>query len=199
MYRIFNTTFNNAAGEISNPDKVKIAQDAGTTGSRRNNYIFLDTAESIQLGLDLFERTTAFGSRFLGGVEGFPLYVSTTYTDPQTVYFGEDTLEFAQYIADVYGLTNEVPGLTNRIIGKLAFYFVSSTNFNVFPSITRYIRLTSNSSTYNYVGFKNLASSISNSLDLADPTGAFEAEIRVVANFSSSGDLQSIYFQNDSL
>lgn len=187
MSKIYNTIFNGFFGS-DQFQKHKINNiNNGTT-----NFMLIGNNSSFQLSINLFEKILNFGSRFN---VGFPLFIGETPSSSQTILFGNDNLQYAQYITNVFGLTNEIPGTTNT--SKITFSYNQAPFYTPFTP-THDILFGSNSNTYNYVSFKNLDTSSSNKLYLNKLANSnSQVTINVVATYTPTGQLQKVQFENN--
>lgn len=184
MSRIYNTTFNNFTGDTSSAQKNVFVGDTSLGSilvSQRNNpYIILKD-------INYYFATDDFINR-LGLFTSLAFIPNNLFT--QNIIFGTDSLEFANYIANTFGLNNSFPGVTN-VLQLVTFYnfFTPLVNFN------QNVTFGTNSSTFNYVSFTTTTNGpiTSNKLTLFDTTNKSTALITLTGNYSS-GQLTGINF-----
>jgi hypothetical protein len=181
MFRITNTVFNNISSYVNNNQKIQFVQDALILG-RQDRYIFID--ENVrQLSLSTFAYIVGFSN------QTYNTPINLYFDQPgRSLLFGTDTLDFAQSVVDILGLSNDIPDITN-------FTLVSFRNFATIVSGSPQIPLLfgSNSTTYNYVSFTN-QDVTSNSIMLFTNIYSYYNYVTIVATFDDNNRLTNINF-----
>jgi hypothetical protein len=182
MSKLYNTSFNNIAGNTSDGEKLQFTQDATLLGKYQNKYIIL-SEPTYQLSTIEFEYQMAYQNNRL--VITIPL----PYTDKE-ILFGEDSLEFARYIVSLFGLTNQIPNVTNKILLKCNLTPVVGENYEDI------IRFGTNSSTFQYVRFTNNNSDYSNKLILWAGMLLYSTviDLTITSTFDSNNNVSQITF-----
>jgi len=176
MSRIYNTTFNNLAGDTSVGNETQIVVN-GTLNARKKNYNGLFTMSDTYnyLSLSQFENSIASQNN--------TIQFANTLSTNQTIFFGVDTMEFITYLESLFGFSNKISGVTNVTNVTLIYLPLA-----VPPTQT--VTFSSNSATYNYLKFNpGGGNPISNSLVIFN--GVNSVVMTITANYSS-GTLQSI-------
>jgi hypothetical protein len=186
MNKIYNTIFNNIAGATSNGNKTQFVEDATLIGRFKNRYMALLSEENpYELGIVEFAYRIAYDTLYIAIEDA---------ADNRTILFGEDSLEFARYIVDILGLTNEVPGVTN--VHQTSW----TLNIPEDPDFTGTITLESNSPTFEYVSFTDVKPNpdeTSNSLVLIDTDSVGDiGTLIITATFDDDGNVESLNFEN---
>jgi hypothetical protein len=175
MSKLYNTSFNNIAGNTSNGEKLQFTQDATLLGKYQNKYIIL-SEPTYQLSTIEFERQMAYNKKI-------DVAIPLPYTDKE-ILFGEDSLEFARYIVSLFGLTNQFLPVTDSIL--IDFYFYSSND-----AYNDTITFGTNSSTFQYVRFTNNNSDFSNKLILNNDNPVY---LVIASTFDSNNNVSQITF-----
>lgn len=182
MNRIYNTLFNNIAGDMSNGEKVQLVQDGIVSARGVTNSI-------VNMGEDMVYTLTVDRLAYCLAFTAFP-YATISFIPRnragQTFLLGVDSLEFAKTIVSLFGLSNNAPGVTN--VGKLDF-------INQIPVIANLV-LGSISSTFEYVSFTQTSGpTTSNSLILYPPSAkGTVVEVIITATFDIYGNLTKVDF-----
>ncbi len=171
---IHNTNFNNLSGNTSRGQKTEFVSSCllgnAIAEQKKNKFMVLNLT-TYNLSID------EFLNRYT--LSGFNIIPNNLYN--QTIYFGNDSLEFANYLSKLLGLTNDIIGVTN-------IREIDINNSMINPNVlTKNIYLSSNNNTYNYVSYKTTTGNItSNLLTLFSASTPNAGKLIITANFSNN-------------
>jgi hypothetical protein len=174
MSRIRKTVFNNIAGDTSVSQINAFVSNANLAGilldQNKNNKLNLNSA-TYNLTLDEFVNKL--------GLNSYNLYVVPIYNGIMKILFGEDSLDFIKQLVSIFGLNNQLNGVTN----KLEFVIINQAQ-----TLGADILLVSNSNTSNYFEIGPPPSSTSLKV-LYPPTLNISNVLTITAIFNSNNEV----------
>jgi hypothetical protein len=173
MSRIRNTVFNNLAGDTSISQINAFVSNANLAGillaQNKNNKLNLNSS-NYNLSLDDFANKV--------GLNSYNLFVVPNYNGNMNILFGQDSLDFIKQLVSLFGLNNQVNGVTN----KLEFVIVNQSQV-----LNNNIVFVSNTNTFNYfqIGSSTSLTALSNSVNISNV-------LTLTATFNSNNEVVKV-------
>jgi hypothetical protein len=171
MYRTRNVQIESILRDVVSNPMAKTIIDQGRDAEQVNPTYFIVGNVPLQLTYDNIAETYNYNK----SVNLIPQNTST-----QHILLGQDTFEFAKRLEGLYGLSNEVPGITNKAIVPLFFVIKS------FP--THDIIIYGGG---NYIKINNTSSK---SLFKNGSGPGMSVALSITSNYDDNGKLSSINF-----
>ena len=176
MNRIRNAQIESVLSIVNSPSGSQTIVNQARNAEQINPPYFIMNNGSINLGIENISECVTYNK---------PINLTPNNISDQNVYFGTDTLEFAQQIVYLFKLSNELVGVTNigQPIKFIAYLPGAPVNFNV--------RVTTLTGTSTYISFAGVNIT---KLFKSIITSGNVKPLSPVATFDVNGNVQHVNF-----